>query len=179
MGLLAHTGHGLDGIWGGLIHPLTGLDHLLAMVAVGILAAVVADRRVAWATPAAFVGGMVLGGVLGIAGLGADLVETTIAVSIVVLGGAIALSARTAPAGAWVPLMALGFGAAHGIAHGGEVPIGASPVGFVVGFVVATVALHLSGVLVGHTLGRHPAVRTALAGTVSLAGIAVLVGAPI
>src|SRR5690349_8321967 len=92
MGILAHTGQGIDGIWSGIVHPFTGIDHLLAMVAVGILAAVVADRRIAWATPGAFAGGMVVGGVLGIAGVGAGFVEVTIAASIVVLGVLIAAS---------------------------------------------------------------------------------------
>ena len=180
MELLAHTGHGLDGIWEGLIHPVTGLDHLLAMVAVGVLAAVVAHRRVAWSTPVAFVGGMVLGGVLGLSGVGAGAVETVIAVSVVVLGGLIAASSIPSfGAGAWVPLVALGFGAVHGIAHGGEVPASASPVAYVVGFVVATIGLHLTGALIGTTLGRHAAVRTALAGAVSCAGVAMLVAAPI
>ncbi len=180
MELLAHTGHGLDGIWGGLIHPFTGLDHLLAMVAVGVLAAVVADRRVAWATPAAFVGGMVVGGVAGLAGLASGAVETAIALSVVVLGGLIAATAvPSLRTGAWMPVVALGFGAVHGLAHGAEVPASAAPAGYVAGFVLATIGLHLSGVLLGSTVGRHALVRTVLAGAVSCAGVAMLVGAPI
>lgn len=180
MTLLAHIGQGLGGFWAGVIHPVTGIDHLLAMVAVGVLAAVVVDRRVAWATPAAFVGGMVLGGVLGIAGVGAGFVETTVAASIVVLGALIAASAvPSLRVRSWAPAIALGFGAVHGIAHGGEVPASASPFAYVIGFVVATVALHLSGVLVGSTLGRNAVARTAIAGSVSVAGMAILLGAPI
>lgn len=178
--IFAHVGLGTNGFWAGLLHPLTGIDHLLAMVSVGILAAVVADRRIAWATPGAFVGGMIVGGVLGIAGVGAGFVEATIAVSIVVLGGLIAATLiPTFRIGSWVPLIALGFGAIHGIAHGNEVPESAHPVLYVLGFVVATVALHLSGVFVGTTVGRNTAVRAVLAGAVSVAGIAILAGFPI
>ena len=178
--ILAHVGQGTNGLWAGLIHPLTGIDHLLAMVAVGILAAVVADRRVAWATPAAFVGGMVLGGILGIAGVGAGFVETTIAVSVVALGGLIALSlAPSVRIGRWVPTIALAFGAVHGIAHGNEVPHSAHPAMYVLGFVSATIALHLSGVVIGTTVGKNTAVRATLAAALSVAGVAILAGAPI
>jgi len=180
LGILAHVGQGTNGFWSGLLHPLTGIDHLLAMVAVGILAAAVTDRRIAWATPGAFVGGMVVGGILGIAGVGAGFVETTIAASVVVLGGLIAATlVPSFTAGAWVPVVALGFGAIHGIAHGGEVPESAHPALYVLGFVTATVALHLSGVVVGSTVGRRTAARATLAGLVSVAGVAILAGAPI
>lgn len=180
MGILAHIGQGTNGFWAGLLHPLTGIDHLLAMVAVGILAAVVADRRIAWTTPGAFVGGMIIGGVLGMAGVGAGFVETTIAVSIVVLGGLIA--ATLVPSfriGLWVPVVALGFGAIHGIAHGGEVPDSAHPALYVAGFVSATIALHLSGVFVGTAVGQHSTARAGIAGFVSFAGVAILAGLPI
>lgn len=180
MTLLAHLGHGLGGLWHGMAHPLTGFDHLVAMVAVGILAAVVVDRRVAWATPAAFVGGMVVGGIAGIAGVAAGPVETVIAASVVALGGLIAASSiRRVRLGSWVPVVALAFGAAHGLAHGAEVPGSASPLTYVIGFVTATVALHLAGVALGSTVGRQLVARTALAGAVSLAGVMVLAGVPI
>jgi urease accessory protein len=173
--MLAHLGHGLGGFWPGLLHPLTGPDHLLAMVSVGILAAVVADRRVAWATPAAFVGGMVAGGALGLAGARVGLLETALAASVVVLGALIAASTRPSfRVGGWFPVVALGFGMLHGIAHGGEVPGSASPFAYVAGFVSATAALHLSGVLVGTTAGRNATVRTALAGLVAVGGVALL-----
>lgn len=179
MTLLAHAGQGFDGLWDGILHPLTGIDHLLAMVAVGILAAVVADRRVGWTTPVAFVAGMVGGGVLGIAGVGAGFVEATIAVSVVALGALIvATLVPSARLGWWVPAVGLTFGAIHGLAHGGEVPASASPVAYVVGFVVATVVLHAAGVVVGSTLGRHRVVRAALAGSLSTAGVAILAGLP-
>ncbi len=181
--LVAHTGHpgtAFGGLWDGLIHPITGLDHMLAMVAVGILAAVVADRRIAWATPAAFVAGMLAGGVLGIVGVGAGFVETTIAASVVVLGGLIAGTlAPSVRVGSWVPAVALAFGAIHGVAHGSEVPNNASPYLYVLGFVFMTLALHLSGALLGTKVGGRAGVRAALAGVVSSTGVAILVGLPI
>lgn len=178
--ILAHIGHGSTGFSSGILHPLLGIDHLLAMVAVGVLAAVATDRRLAWATPAAFVAGMVGGGMLGVAGIGAGFIESTIQASIVVLGGLIAASVvpsfRT---GAWVPVMALAFGGIHGIAHGGEVPGSVSPAAYVLGFVTATVVLHLAGVFIGSTFGRSAGVRMAFAGSLSAAGLAILAGAPI
>lgn len=180
MTFFAHLGHGLDGIWSGVLHPLTGIDHLLAMVAVGILATVAADRRLAWATPAAFVAAMVAGGVAGLAGVWSGFVEPTIAVSVMALGAIIA--ATTMPslrAGAWVVAVASGAGAVHGIAHGAEVPQSASPAAYVVGFVAATVALHLAGAAIGSRLGRRPVLRTTVAGAFSTAGLAMLVGVPL
>lgn len=179
MEVLAHTGGGIGGLWDGLVHPVTGVDHLLAMVAVGVLAAVVADRRVAVATPAAFVAGMVTGGVLGIAGIAAGVIETTIAASIVGLGGLIVLTlVGSLRLGWWVPAAALAVGAVHGIAHGGEIPDHASAFAYVAGFVAATIALHVAGTLLGATVGRHPAARTAVAGTFCAAGLALLAGIP-
>ena len=175
--IFAHVGQGTNGFSAGFLHPFTGIDHLLAMVAVGVLAAVVAGRRVAWATPGAFVCGMVIGGALGIAGVRAGFVETTIAASIVVLGGLIA--ATLIPnfrIGSWAPVIGLGFGAIHGIAHGGEIPNSAHAVSYILGFVVATVALHLSGAFVGTTIGRNTAVRATIGAGVSMAGLAILAG---
>jgi urease accessory protein len=180
MEILAHIGLGTNGFWTGLLHPLTGVDHLLAMLAFGILAAVVADRRIAWVTPGAFVGGMVIGGVLGIAGVGSGSVETAIAVSIAVPGALIA--ATLVPSfrlSVWVPAIALAVGAIHGIAHGSEVPGSAHPALYVAGFVAATICLHLSGVFVGTTVGRNAAVRAGIAGFLSIAGVAILAGLPI
>jgi urease accessory protein len=102
-------------------------------------------------------------------------VDTAIAVSVIALGGLIAMSAIPSfRVGAWVPIVALGFGALHGIAHGAEVPHSASPVTYVVGFVSATIALHLAGVVIGTTIRERPVVRTFLALAVSSAGVAIL-----
>jgi urease accessory protein len=171
---LAHPGHGLNGLGDGMVHPLTGPDHLLAMVAVGVVAAFASSRRVAWFTPLAVVGGMLVGGVLGLAGLSLPGTETAIAVSVVALGVLVATAARRD--GLWLPVLVGLFGAAHGVAHGAEAPSAASPVAFVAGFVAVTVALHASGALAGLALRRAPAARVAAGALVSGAGLALLTG---
>src|SRR6478752_5390244 len=90
---LAHPGHALGGVGSGLAHPLTGPDHLLAMIAVGAVAALATSRRLAWMTPLAFVGGMVAGGALGLAGVSIPGTETAIALSVVALGVLVATAA--------------------------------------------------------------------------------------
>ncbi len=159
----------------GLAHPVLGIDHLLAMVAVGVLAALSSDRRVAWAVPAGFVGGMVLGGALGIAGVPAPGVEVAIAGSVVALGVLVV----TGAAGGSVALVAVAavMGALHGQAHGAELPHGAAPVAYVAGFVVATAALHAAGAGIGIALRRAPAVRAGAGALISAAGVLLLVGA--
>src|ERR1700742_3769281 len=83
--VLAHTGHGASGFAQGFIHPLGGLDHVLAMVAVGLYAAMIGGRAL-WLIPAAFLGAMALGGALGVTGYGLPYTEIGIAVSVIVLG---------------------------------------------------------------------------------------------
>lgn len=127
--------HGFDG--SGLLHPLTGLDHLVAMLAVGAWSAQLGGRAIA-VVPAVFVGFMSMGGILGIAGLSLPGVEVAIAVSVVVLGGAIALERRASPvvAGTAVAL----FGTCHGFAHGTEVGAVSGHASYVAGFLVTTAA---------------------------------------
>jgi urease accessory protein len=172
---LAHPGHALGGMASGLAHPLTGPDHLLAMVAVGAVAALATSRRLAWLTPLAFVGGMVAGGALGLAGVTLPGTETAIALSVVALGVLVATAARHE--GLWLPLLVGSFGVAHGIAHGAEAPSAASPVAYIAGFVAATVALHVSGMAAGLLLRRTPAFRMAAGAVVAGSGIALLLGA--
>lgn len=172
---LAHPGHALGGVGSGLAHPLTGPDHLLAMVAVGVVAAFAGKRWLAWATPAAFVGGMLVGGALGLAGVSIPGTETAIALSVVALGILVATAAHRE--GAWLPVLVGLFGIAHGIAHGAEAPGATSPVAYVAGFVAATVVLHTGGAAAGWMLRRAPAVRIAAGALVSGAGIALLLGA--
>jgi urease accessory protein len=169
---LAHPGHGLDGTGSGLTHPLAGPDHLMAMVAVGVVAAFATSRRVAWMTPVAFVAGMLAGGALGLAGVSVPGTETAIALSVVALGVLVATAAHRD--GAWLPLLIGAFGLAHGMAHGAEAPSAASPTAYVVGFVAATVALHAGGAGAGWLLRRTPAVRMASGGLVTGAGLALL-----
>jgi urease accessory protein len=132
--------HGFGG--SGLIHPLTGLDHLLAMLAVGAWSAQLGGRAIV-GVPAAFVAFMTLGGVVGLAGLSLPRVDGAIAISVVALGCAIAIGRRASPlvAGAAVAL----FGTCHGFAHGSEVTRAAGQASYVAGFLVTTAGLHVIG----------------------------------
>jgi urease accessory protein len=168
----AHTGHPTDGLVDGLTHPVLGPDHLLAMVAVGIIAALVPDRRVAWLTPVGFVVGMVAGGVAGIAGVSIPGVELVVGGSVVLLGLAVLRGA--AVTAVWLPAAAAVFGAAHGMAHGGELPEAATAGAYVVGFVVATIVLHAAGVGVGTWLRSRESVRTAAGLLLSVLGAGLL-----
>lgn len=169
----AHTGPPAGGALDGFLHPVSGLDHLLAMVAIGILAASTRDRRVAWLTPVGFVGGMIAGGAIGLAGLELPVGEVAIAMSVVVLGVLIVAVARDA--GLWLAVGAAAFGAAHGQAHGAELPAGAAPVVYMAGFVIATTALHVAGTVGGRGLRRLPIVRVATGIAVGAAGVVLLV----
>jgi urease accessory protein len=175
----AHVGLPAAGAVDGATHPLLGLDHLLAMVAIGVLAAIAGNRRVAWLTPAGFVAGMVLGGVVGLADVALPAVEILIAASVVVLGGLVIAFSRQSglwQSALWLPALAAIFGAAHGHAHGAELPTGAVPLAYVAGFVAATIVLHASGTVLGVALRRLPSARIATGAAISTAGLAILVG---
>ena len=172
---LAHTGMGsVDGFVHGLLHPLTGLDHLLAMIAVGLWAGLVGGRaRIAY--PVAFVSAMALAGAWAMAGGELPGAEIGIAVSIVILGLAIALKASPPlAAGA----LACGiFAIFHGFAHGAELPENASGFAYAVGFVVATGALHGAGLFLAARLAQHaPVLGQVAGGLLVLAGVALLAG---
>jgi urease accessory protein len=146
----------------GLMHPALGLDHVCAMVAVGLWAAQMGGRAV-WAMPLTFVGVMALGGALGMAGGALPFAEQGIVLSVLTLGVLVAAAVRLplAVSGALVGLFAL----CHGHAHGMEMPGAASAAGFL----LTTAALHLTGVLFG--LGVQRAARQRLV-PVAGAGIA-------
>lgn len=170
---LAHTGVGaVHGFGAGLMHPLFGLDHLLAMVAVGLWAGLTGGRaRLAY--PLAFVGMMVLSGRWGMSGAALPGVEIGIAVSVVVLGLAIALRA-TPPLAAGAAACAI-FAIFHGHAHGAELPQGSSGLGYALGFVLATAALHGAGLgLAGLLAARAPLLARVAGGGLALAGVAIL-----
>jgi urease accessory protein len=159
------------GLAQGLAHPFAGIDHLLAMVAVGLWAAQRGGRAL-WAVPLAFVAMMALGGALGIAGAPLPLVEPGIAGSLVVLGLLVALALRLPLAAAMAVVGA--FAVFHGHAHGTELPEAMAPVAYAAGFVLATAALHGVGVAAGLALRRpmgQALVRASGAG-VALAGLA-------
>jgi len=169
--LLAHVGGGIDGLWDGLVHPFLGLDHVLAMITVGVLAMTMARPL---AAPGVFLGGVALGGALGIAGVPAPGAEIAIALSVVALAAVLIAGPRLRPSTVFVLVGAAAL--VHGHAHGAEAPSAAAPVVYVVGFVVATAALHLSGAGLG-TLVRHRApARATLGGLVMCAGAGITAG---
>ncbi|GGJ27505.1 hypothetical protein GCM10008938_12040 [Deinococcus roseus] len=135
----------------GFSHPLTGLDHLLAMVAVGIWATQLKGKAV-WAVPATFVLLMLLGGVLGMLGMALPFVETGILASVLLLGLLILLQARFSLMSS-MALVGL-FAVFHGHAHGAEMPATATGLQYALGFVLATAGLHLSGLAVSLLLKR-------------------------
>ncbi len=167
---LAHTEVGAaSGFLTGFLHPLSGPDHLIAMVAVGLWGAFLGAPAI-WQLPVVFPMVMALGGVLGILGVPVPFVEPGIAVSAVVLGAMVVMTVRPA---LWVAATIVGgFAIFHGFAHGTELPHAVSPLAYSAGFVVATGLLHLAGIGFG-MLVRWPAgvvaVRT-LGGLISLGG---------
>jgi urease accessory protein len=172
----AHTGHDhASGLVYGFLHPVGGLDHVLAMVAVGLLAWHLGGRA-RWMVPAAFVVTMAAGGAIGMAGVALPFVEAGIAVSIVVVGGLIALGRplSTAVASSLVAV----FAVFHGFAHGAEMAAGVSGLAYGLGFVVATALLHGLGLGIGAVLAsaRGLIVARMAGAAVALAGIAILVG---
>jgi urease accessory protein len=167
----AHTGVGTAfSFSSGFLHPLGGLDHLLAMFAVGLLAAQLGGRAI-WLVPATFVSVMVLGALAGIAGLPLLGAEYGILLSVIVIAlpVAFALGMPTVAAMALVGV----FAVFHGHAHGAEIPIGAHAATYVAGFALATALIHAAGVLLGLSLGRlaagTPALRLA-GGAIVLTG---------
>jgi len=172
----AHTGVGAhSGIAAGFAHPLFGLDHLLAMVAVGAWAALLGGRAL-WLVPAAFVAAMVAGGALAVSGAALPMVETAIALSVVVLGALVALNARVV-VGLGMAVVAA-FAVFHGHAHGSEMPAGLSVAGYAAGFALATALLHAAGAVLATVVVRLAstgAVRWAGAAT-AIAGVGIAAG---
>jgi urease accessory protein len=173
---LAHTGVGAtSGFAHGFVHPIGGLDHVLAMVAVGLYAALLGGRAL-WLVPATFVGMMAVGGALGMAGLMLPYTEIGIALSVIALGLAIALRVGLPTLIAMV-LTGL-FAILHGHAHGAEMPA-ASGLTYAAGFLLATALLHGVGIALGlgaealSARGGRRAVR-ASGGAMALAGVAIL-----
>jgi urease accessory protein len=166
---LAHPGHDHAGVMSGIAHPVLGLDHLLAMLAVGLWAAQQTGRA-RWALPLTFVATMLFGGLLGFTGLQLPLMETGIAGSVLALGLLVALAVRP-PVAVATGLTAL-FALGHGVAHGLELPALASPWGYAAGFVMATAALHGIGYVVARNLPQVAAPLVRIAGAASaLAGV--------
>lgn len=162
---LAHPGHPYGGIGSGLLHPFSGLDHLLAMVAVGLWAAQGGTRRV-WMLPATFMVLFAAGAVASLLLPNLPLIETGIAASVLVLGLIIALAVKV-PTALSITLTAA-FGFVHGYAHGIEMPGSAAPALYALGFLAATAALHFSGATLG-LLARERFARWTQAGGAMIA----------
>lgn len=166
----AHVGAGgVHGFMHGLAHPLGGLDHACAMVAVGLWAAQMGGRAT-WRVPLAFVCVMALGGLLGVAAVPLPFVEVGVVVSLLVLGVLIAAAVRL-PLAASAALAGV-FAVFHGYAHGAEMPPDASGLEYAAGFVFATVLLHALGIIVAmlaQSQGRAQWLRLA-GGAIALCG---------
>ena len=168
---LAHVETGqAAGFLTGLAHPVSGLDHVLAMVAVGLWGAQLGAPAI-WLLPVTFPIVMALGGFLGLIGVPLPGVEVGIAASAILLGAAV-MTERRLPLYAAVALVGF-FAVFHGHAHGTELPLGQSGLLYSLGFVVATGCLHVIGIAIG-AMHRWPAGRIALriaGGGVGLAGV--------
>lgn len=175
----AHTGAGdTAGLFHGFEHPIGGIDHVLAMVAVGVFAYVLGGRAL-WLVPASFVGMMIIGFILGVARIEVPFVELGIALSSVVIGGAAALG-RPMPTAMAMSLVGI-FAIFHGHAHGAEMPGDTNGLTYAAGFVVATALLHIAGIVatfgVAKVIGKYGKVAAQIAGAVfALGGIGVLAG---
>lgn len=182
--VFAHPGgHAADGLatglWSGLLHPVTGLDHVCTMFIVGLLAWQLGGRAL-YLVPGAFVTVMALGGTIGVAGIGFPFAEVGIALSMVVLGAVVALGVRL-PTAVAMGMVGL-FAVFHGYAHGAEMPENAAGVAYGLGFMLATALLHAAGIAVGITVSRAgedwraTVIRTA-SGAVFCVGAMVFAGA--
>lgn len=177
---LAHTGAGAThGFMHGFVHPIGGIDHVLAMVAVGLLAAHLGGCALIL-VPASFVLVMAAGGALAVAGIALPWVEIAIALSVVVLGAMVAFRMQL-PLAVTMALVAF-FALFHGHAHGAEIAEGASALLYGAGFALATALLHAAGIAIGLLLGRTDSALgrrlvQAGGGAIAVAGIVILTGA--
>jgi urease accessory protein len=155
----AHSeqGKAID-FWSGFMHPIFGLDHVTAMVAVGLWGAFLGAPAI-WLLPVAFPLVMAVAGALGVLGVPLRGVETGIALSAIMLGVMVAGAVKPP---LWVAALLVGaFAIFHGYAHGAELPVGANAIAFSMGFVIATGTLHLCGIAFG-ALSYWPAGRIAV-----------------
>ncbi len=173
----AHVGNSTNGFSSGFLHPITGLDHLLAMVAVGVVAATWRSDRTLWLAPAAFLLGMVGGGIAGIVGVPFPGAELLIVSSVILLGIAIAAAVTDGKGSAWVLPILAAAGLAHGHAHGAEAPSSVHPALYIVGFLLATACVHVAGVGVGAVVRDRQLVRVGLGVATATAGVLLLTGA--
>lgn len=168
------SAHGFGG--NGLLHPLTGLDHILAMVAVGAWSAQLGGKAI-YFVPCSFLIMMVLGGIAGIKIISIDKIEWLIALSIILLGLAICINKKIS-----LPIAGLAvgtFGFSHGYAHGTEIPHASNVLEYIAGFTITTVGLHVIGAVGGLLIleeynGRKQ--LRSLGAVTSLIGVYLLLG---
>jgi len=166
---LAHTGsHAASGFADGFAHPFGGLDHMLAMVAVGLFATVLGGRAL-WAVPASFVFMMLIGGNMGFMGIGIPAAEAGIAASVVILGAVLAAGSRCLISVAMV--LSGMFAIFHGYAHGTEMPTEAAAALYCLGFVSATALLHGAGLAIGLIFGQRQMIHRLAGAGISVAGV--------
>ena len=161
--------------WQGMLHPLTGVDHLAAMLVVGLWSATTAGRL--WVAPLAFANFLLAGAILGLSGFGLPVVEPMIAASLLVLGLLVS-TRQQLPSLAGAALVG-GFALFHGIAHGQELAVGTHWLAPLLGMLASTVALHIVGVVTGLVLrerslwwSRAAGALVAVLGTALLAQMA-------
>jgi urease accessory protein len=162
----------------GFAQPMSGLDHILAMVMVGLFAFQLGGRAT-WLVPTTFVLVMALGGALGVAGVNVPFVETGIALSVIVLGAIVALNVK-APTAVAMGVVGL-FAIFHGHAHGAEMPDDAAGAAYAAGFMIATAVLHAAGLGLGFLIARvgerqAPFVARTAGGLAAVAGVGILAG---
>lgn len=174
--VFAHAGEGVaGGLISGALHPLAGLDHVAAMVAVGILGAFL-GRPAIWVLPVVFPLVMTLGGIMGIIGIPVPGIETGIALSSIVLGIMIVLAIKPP---LWIAaIIVAAFAIFHGYAHGAELPNAVNALAYSMGFVITTGLLHLAGIGIGELI-RWPyglTVAQGVGGLIALIGLGFLTG---
>lgn len=177
---LAHPGHEIGGelFMAGVIHPLTGFDHLLAMLAVGLWSALThSSFRQAISTPISFLALLLVGALLGLSGISLHAMEPIIMASLLVLGLLVAtrLSMST-----WAGVALIGFfGLFHGLAHGAELAATSGAVAFIAGFMLTTFALHLVGMATAFALKKNGLRFIRVAGVgIAAYGVSLLAMAP-
>lgn len=174
----AHDGSNVPfgGFLSGLVHPVLGYDHLLAMLSVGILSAQIGGRAV-WTVPATFVSVMALGGALGLIDIGLTSTEMGIAASLVLLGLIIAAE-RKLPI--LLAMTGVGFFAIfHGYAHGSEMPTTAEPVLYAAGFLTGTALIHIAGLVIGDIAKHYERGKVILrvgGGLIAMVGVLFIAG---
>jgi urease accessory protein len=174
----AHDGSNVPfgGFLSGLVHPVLGYDHLLAMLSVGILSAQIGGRAI-WTVPATFVSVMALGGALGLIDIGLTSTELGIAASLVLLGLIIAAERRLP---ILLAMAGVGFFAIfHGYAHGSEMPTTAEPVLYAAGFLTGTALIHIAGLVIGDIAKHYERGKVSLrvgGGMIATVGVLFLFG---